>query len=198
MKSRKTRDALSHKTLKDASGNVTATSNVPDIPLVSPSTRKESISSDDNLSKAALEGGKVKDTKIHKTGSSALSQTSLDDGKVKDAKIHKTGSQSVTQASPDDDKVSPANIQNAKDAGQNLVKRDSSSQFVPKRPSVPSTGSSVDSSKSGNSVGSECAYGGLIDFENAILETGNDEVDVKKAMIQKIKSKRYPAKTQNK
>ena len=165
---------------------------------MSPSTRKESISCDDNLSKAALEGGKVKDTKIHKTGSSALSQTSLDDGNVKDAKIHKTGSQSVTQASPDDDKVSPANIQNAKDAGQNLVKRDSSSQFVPKRPSVPSTGSSVDSSKSGNSVGSECAYGGLIDFENAILETGNDEVDVKKAMIQRIKSKRYLAKTQNK
>lgn len=201
LKSRKARDALLHKTLKDASPNVTATPNVPNIPPVSPSTRKELTSSDDNLEMAVLEDGKVKDTKINKTGSSTVTQASLDDGKVKDGKIHKAGSLSVTQASPSNDKVSPANIENAKDAGQNAVKQDSSSQFVLKRPSLPpaiSTGSSVGPSKSGNSVGSQSTYGGLIDFENAILETGDDQADVKQAMIQRIRSKRYQAKTQYK
>jgi hypothetical protein len=73
---------------------------------------------------------------------------------------------------------------------QNVVKQDSSSLFVPERlsesPAVPS-GPSVESK---SMMGSE--DGGFIGFENAILmETGDDQINVKNAMIQKIKSKRY-------
>jgi hypothetical protein len=78
------------------------------------------------------------------------------------------------------------------DNGEKVVKHDSSSLFVPERPPEPpvvSSGSSAESSKSSGITESESMYGGLIGFENAILETGDEQV--KRAMIQKVKSKRF-------
>ena len=155
-------------------------------------------------------------------------ETALESGKLKDMSVHKipedTGSSIVPNSPPallctpkdptssDDDTVEKAILESAKvkdkkdrkakdNDGQNIVKQDSSSLFVPKRPSEPPvdpSGPSAEFSKSGKNIGSESIYGGLIEFENAILETGDDQVDAKKAMVQKIKSKRCVKNKQHK
>ena len=111
----------------------------------------------------------------------------------KDASPHKTSSSAITEGSSTGDKSGLPNLGNARDNdGPNIVKLDSSSLFVPKKTSEPPvvpSGSSAESSTSGKIAEYESMYGGLIGFENAILETGDKEI--KKAMIQKVKSKRF-------
>ena len=106
---------------------------------------------------------------------------------MRDAQVRKMASSTVPEGSPNGDKIDVPKVGNAKDNDeQSVVKQDSSSLFDPESPAVPS-GPSVESKIM---MGSE--DGGFIGFENAILmETGDDQINVKNAMIQKIKSKRY-------
>ena len=166
----KAKDMPVHKTSKDS-----GSPNVPNSSPVSSSNPKGSTSSD-----------------IH-----TLEKAVLESGKVGDAQVHRMASANVPEASPNGDKIDLPKVGNAKDNnGQNVVKQDSSSLFVPKRPSEPAaakrpSGPAFPSGpSSGKSMGSEDIYGGLIGFENAILETGDDQINVKKATIQKIKVKK--------
>ena len=97
----------------------------------------------------------------------------LESGKVEDAKLYKIRSSSVT-----------------KGAGEKVVKQDSSTLFVSKKAPEASSTASGSSKHPGMGSQSEDIYGGLIGFENAILETGDDQVNVRRAKIQKIRSKR--------
>ncbi|CAB3990632.1 A disintegrin and metallo ase with thrombospondin motifs adt-1-like isoform X2, partial [Paramuricea clavata] len=166
----KAKDMPVHKTAKDS-----GSPNVPSNPLVSSFTPKGSTSSDVyTIEKAVSESGKVRDAQVHKMASST-----------------------VPEGSPNGVKIDLPKVGNATDNDeQDVVKQDSSSLFVPKRlsesPTVPS-GPSVESK---SMMGSE--DGGLIGFENAILmETGDDQVNTKNVMIQKIKSKSETKKTED-
>lgn len=106
---------------------------------------------------------------------------------VKDPNAHKIESR---EGSPNPGKNSQADGENVNDnERQGVVKQNSSALFVPKKLSV--SLSTPSGSTSDESMGTENVYGGLIGFENAILETGDDQVDIKRATIKRIRSKRY-------
>ena len=106
--------------------------------------------------------------------SSTHEHSSIDslDGKMTETK---PTSPVIPEVSSDGDKVGLAKVENAEGSdGKTVIKVDSSTLFVPKRPSKTSK---VPASKS--SKNSESVYGGLMEFENAILEN-DDKTKVKK------------------
>ena len=180
--------------------------------LEKPSPKNDTVGLDEHQLKSgrsSLKSGKVKDVPSHEitkdsaspnvpTGSPVplsgqkgpepsdnitLGKAILESGKVEDAKLHKIRSSSVT-------KSSSSHSNGKKNYAENVVKQDSSTFFVPKKAPEPSSTASGPSELLGMGSKSEDIYGGFIGFENAILETGDDQVNVRKAKIQKIRSKR--------
>lgn len=138
---------------------------------------------------------------VQRAISSDKSETAVLEGveKIKGITVPESGSSTVTEpSSTADDKIEFSQVEktNKDTEGQKVppLQQDSCSLSVgkdpPEPPSIsPGPSAVVVSSKLSNATRSNSVCRSLIEFENAILETGDDLVN--SVMVQKTKSKRY-------